>query len=1062
MSNNDPIDASSQHDDLRAELDRALRREEALHQEREIMLAAMQEIRPGRDTQELFAAIMGHLQSLFGFQYGDLYAPRSEGWIRVASTNTNDPGEVAVDGKWMRRIASGEIRILEDLQKEPEWQAICPAALSAARSAIFLPLQYGGAPLVGIASHEQVGIFQEHHRELTAKFIPILNQALSVIAGSRETKVHRNQIALLEDGTHALGVGLFRWNRDASIDSANETLLGMSQPWGDCEQWWQAVRDQSEVEELASALQHGRSVEILLRDRKGHRHAFRFARGGSDSREDWMAVLVTDLTAERHAEEVRREAEQRYSALFQSSPDGILVHDCEGFIRETNLRAEEMLGEVGTSLVGRRWSDFFNEDSLAKLHKIETKLQSEGAARYEVCLQRDDGNLFDAEVHTRTLTFHGERLGQTFLRNISERKKAEKTLRASELQTSASLAAALDAVVTLDHQGLVIEFNPAAVQTFGWTKEEALGRSLVELFIPEELRGAHEAGMQAYLATGKAKVLGQRLELPAVRKDGVRILLEIAITRIPGPDGRPNFTGFMRDITQQKADQEGMRLAKEEAEHASRSKTDFLAAMSHELRTPLHVIAGMTELAIAENPPEEVEQHLQVIESSARCLLDLIADLLDFGRLEAGEFAIRTAATDLGAMLEEIRGMTEHRIAKRGLEFLWQVPGDLPAAIDLDPVRVRQVILNLLGNAEKFTKKGFIGLKLQLQHEGPKPSLILEVRDSGIGFPQEQAEHLFRRFAQLDQEGTNRSHGGAGLGLAISRALLELMGGSIEAFSEPAVGSLFRVELPLRILQAERVNQVQEDDYVFGAGRSILLVDDHGDNRKLASRFLEKAGFQVQQAASGLKALHWLGNNNTCDIILMDLEMPQMDGIETTSRIHDLLGDAAPPIVALTAHAVAGFRDRCMKAGMVGYLTKPFGRKDLLKAVRPLLDGEASVPVAEPQSPSAVAAVEEMPAVITVRIDADTMPLVSGYLNRCAEMVAESLELARAQDAQGVRGIAHKLKGSGASYGIPEITRLGEALHGAAVAAHWQDVERHARELEEYLQCLQVEPRSGT
>jgi PAS domain S-box-containing protein len=1051
------------------DLKNSLLREGELRRESEVMVAASQEIRPGRSAQELFVAIMDHLQPLFGFSVGELYAQSETGWLRMASTAQSENNDVRIASHpLLHEIAKGRIHLFPDLQVIPGWSEGMPKELAETHSAILLPLTYEDSPLIGIAGHEDIGVFSSHHQGLAQKFIPIMNQALSVIASSRanlqvralqsENQENRDQIALLDEGTRVLGVGLFRWDGGNALEGPSDNLCKMAVPWGDCNGWWSAVREAVDMDTFSAALKRGEPLDLPMTDSDGSLHFFRFHLGVCESREQ-MPVLVTDLTTERLAKEERRRANQRYSALFQSSPDGILVHDQSGIIRDANIRAEEMLGAGNASLVGRSWSDFFPSERIEDFSEAVL----EGVSRYESVLRRGDGSTFHAEVHTQILSLEGERLSQTFLRNISERKEAERILRASEAQKSASLAAALDAVVTLDQRGKVIEFNPAAEKIFGWSCEEAFGLSLTELFIPEELRGAHSRGMKSYLQTGEAKVLGQRMELPAVCKDGNRILLEVAITRIPGPDGQSNFTGFMRDITQQKADQEGLRLAKEEAEQANRSKTDFLAAMSHELRTPLHVIAGMTELAIAERPPSEVENHLQVIESSARCLLELIGDLLDYGQIESGEFSIRPAATNLKELLNEIHGMTAHRMESRGLKLIWDVPKDLPYTVDLDRIRVRQVLLNLLGNAEKFTKKGFVGLSLQIDAKQKKPCLTFEIRDSGVGFPQAQADKLFRRFSQLDQEGTTRSHGGAGLGLAISRALTELMGGSIEAFSKPGLGSMFRVILPLQTVEPQKIAGSQATEPELASGHSVLLIDDHSDNRELATHFLEKSGMVVQQASSGMQAIKWLSTGNTCDVILMDIEMPQMDGMETTSRIQSLLKDKAPPILALTAHAVPGFRERCIRAGMASYLSKPFGQKDLLQAIVPLLMKPDATNVEPPGSELGLASPSATPihdpCSKEIFVDADAMDLVSGYVANCMEMVDQAIKHANSKNVEQLLPIFHKLKGSGASFGIPKISRLGQSLHVATQFEDWDTILDCLNILQEYLASLEVIPK---
>lgn len=542
----------------------------------------------------------------------------------------------------------------------------------------------------------------------------------------------------------------------------------------------------------------------------------------------------------------------------------------------------------------------------------------------------------------------GSQLGQ-----FIERQHAEKALLESEARKGAILESAMDCIVTMDHHGRVTEFNPAAERVFGFGRAEAVGQLMSDLIIPKQFRQAHKEGLKRYLATGEHKVLGQRIEITALRKDGSEFPVDLAITSFEH-NGQPMFTGYLRDITEAYKAREELSQAKEAAEAASLAKGQFLATMSHEIRTPLNAIIGMTELAMETSRQDERTEFLQTIQTSSELLLYLINDILDFSKIEAGQMDIEAIAFDPVELVESVIGLMAVRAQSKGLVLRSELGDHLPASLLGDPNRLRQILLNLVSNAIKFTETGEVVVIAEVVVSYGQPNQGVElhfaVRDTGIGIAPEHHERIFDKFCQADLS-TTRRYGGTGLGLSISNLLVELMRGRIWLESAPGNGSTFHISIPFPLVQQNRLLTVAtpSPDLIQSAltdaitqppvPKRILLVEDSEANQQLALRILQKAGYVVDLAVNGQRAVEQV---QACryDLILMDIQMPVMDGFAATTAIRQheqQTGQESVPIIALTAHAIEGYRERCLESGMDDYLTKPIKRDRLLETIEECL-----------------------------------------------------------------------------------------------------------------------------
>ncbi len=485
-----------------------------------------------------------------------------------------------------------------------------------------------------------------------------------------------------------------------------------------------------------------------------------------------------------------------------------------------------------------------------------------------------------------------------------------------------------DIIIFATTEGKIIEANRAALLSYGYTEEEIIGRSIFELIRPDKNLPVRT---NPFGAGGE----GIYYEAVATRKDGSTFLVEASMQSAHIGDGKV-LLSIQRDITERKQVEEELKVAMEHAEAANLAKSEFLANMSHEIRTPLNGMLGMIDLTLFTDLTKEQRDNLITAKDCASALLNIINDILDFSKIEARKLILE----DIGFDFKEFIEMTlkPHRIKAKGkgLRLNYKAAGNVPKIVRGDPGRIKQVLNNLLGNAIKFTDHGGIDFSVRcIKRIEDLATLEFSVKDTGVGIAPNDIEYIFKTFTQADNSVT-RKYGGSGLGLVISKQLVEMMGGTIEVESEVGRGSTFSFAIELGIGDTlnstgdVKTNRIKSTDAL-----QVLLVEDDRTNQIVIARLLKEAGHSVTTADNGFEALKVMEERHF-DLVFMDIQMPKMDGIETVRRIRRkerLIGGERAIIIALTAYALQGDRERFLRAGMDDYVAKPVQIERLFETI---------------------------------------------------------------------------------------------------------------------------------
>jgi PAS domain S-box-containing protein len=615
----------------------------------------------------------------------------------------------------------------------------------------------------------------------------------------------------------------------------------------------------------------------------------------------------------------------------------IVLLDTDGRVRSWNEGAEGIFGFSREEIIGQHLSKFYSEEEcIAGKPGVQLRLARIAGRFNEVGWRvRKNGAQFHASIEITALRNKRGKLtgfGQLIC-DISVQKDAEERLRKSEEMFRLLVSGVEDyAIVMLNPAGEIVSWNEGLKRIKGYGAEEILGKHFSCFYQAEDIAaGKPQTELEIASKKGRVEVEGWR-----VRKDQSRFRAHVVISALHDQAGvLVGFGKVTRDISQQEAAEESLKQARDQAQEASRLKSQFLANMSHEIRTPMNGILGITDILIRSELTDKQRQILKTLRDVGASMLAVINDILDFSKVEAGKLSLQSEAFSLAELMDGIREMFAVEASKSENEFFVSISEATPRIVIGDSGRLRQVLINLIGNAIKFTRKGNVTLTVNVNVLSDDDVLAdFRVIDNGIGISNEQIACLFEPFVQGDGA-TTRKYGGTGLGLSISKSLVELMQGQIGAESELGKGSTFWFRIPLKraTLSPETISKgagiadgLEYDpvpSWQFRSDSAILIVEDNPVNKSVILMELSEFGLAATAVSNGKEAVAAVLSQHF-DLILMDCQMPEMDGWQATNQIRALeTNGKRVPIIALTAQALEGDRDKCLAAGMDDYLSKP-------------------------------------------------------------------------------------------------------------------------------------------
>ena len=642
-----------------------------------------------------------------------------------------------------------------------------------------------------------------------------------------------------------------------------------------------------------------------------------------------------DALSDRHR--VEKEL-RKLSLAVDQSPSGIMITDLDGKIEYVNQAFLHCSGYEKMEVLGRN-PRFLNAGNTpdSTYDELWKSISSGHPWMGELINRRKDGGEY-IEANTVVPIKQADGSVSNYLaikEDVTEKIKVEVELlrhrdhlaELVEEQTvsiKAIVDTAADGIITIDQRGKILSFNTAAEEIFGYSAKEITGQS-VNILMPEPHRSQHDNYMRRYLESGEGKIINGRAVVTGVRRDGSTFPLSLAISAME-IGGEKRFTVIGRDISAEKEAERALIASREAAEAASRAKGDFLANMSHEIRTPMNAVIGLSHLCLQTDLDPKQREYLEKVHHSARSLLRILNDILDFSKIEAGRLEVEEVPFGLDEVLGQLKTLVDTRLADKKLEFKLHRAAEVPPRLLGDPLRLGQVLINLVGNAVKFTEEGEIGVEVEVEEaHRDGVSLRFTVRDTGIGMSSEQCARIFQSFSQADTSIT-RKYGGTGLGLAISRQLVGLMGGNIRVESAPGRGSSFIFTLPFG--KAEGLPDLDQNAGQSNlaaakiSGAHLLLAEDDEVNRLVARELLARVGVRLSTVENGALALERLAHEEF-DGVLLDLQMPVMDGISAAKEIRKQERFKKLPIIALTANAMSEDMRRCLEAGIDDHIGKP-------------------------------------------------------------------------------------------------------------------------------------------
>ncbi|MBT2282349.1 PAS domain S-box protein [Paenibacillus polymyxa] len=651
-----------------------------------------------------------------------------------------------------------------------------------------------------------------------------------------------------------------------------------------------------------------------------------------------IVSISRDITQHKDADRRLRDSRQRYRSLFEHNPAAVYSLNLEGKYSAVNSKLVQMLDIPRNKLIGQSFLSNLDKCEVQYgKHYFEMVKQGE-PQYYETRIVNSSGRKIEVSVTNVPIIVDKEMVGvYGIVSDITERKEYTERIQELSKQHELILNTVTEGIYGLDADGITMFMNPAAASMFGYEAKEFIGKNSHPIIHHTRADGSHlpqeECPIHMTVLDGQRRSIKEDVFW---RKDGSSFLVQYQVTPIIEQGQIQGAVVVFNDVT---GEREIVR-AKETAELAAQAKSEFLSMVSHEIRTPMNGIVGMTELLIGTDLSEEQREYAEIIRDSGDALLNILNDILDFSKLESGKMALAYEPFALRKMLEQVAELFKPRADEKHLEIRYRLNPSIPEFMVGDAIRIQQILVNLVGNALKFTDQGSIDVTVDIIKGGKPEDSVLDfaVQDTGIGIPADKLDQLFQSFSQLHPV-INRKYGGTGLGLVISKRLVEIMGGSIRVESIEGEGSTFRFAIPAASVDASAEqtasqfhhDRTRQSDKV---AMRILVAEDHPVNRKILREYLEKLGYHADVCTNGVEAIDAI-SQNAYDIVLMDIYMPVMDGLKATDLLHRLIPqDRIPPIIAVTGKAKRKDKEACLERGMRDFISKPVMLSELKRVLQ--------------------------------------------------------------------------------------------------------------------------------
>ena len=825
---------------------------------------------------------------------------------------------------------------------------------------------------------------------------------------------------------------------------------------------------------LASPLSIGDRIIGVLAVQDYHRPDA-YAPGDLDVLHFISNQVALAIERKRNEEHISKQ-NARLNAIFESGTHVMWTVDTQSHLMTFNRNyAALFLRRNGVYPV--RGMDLWEADMMRMDAEVREQFAGHYAAvaggeaqRFEVRLTDARGQDIWAEVHLNPIYLGDGSFDEisAIAHDTTEQKRAQLALQAQEEKFRSIFESFQDIYYRTTSRGVLTIISPSVKEILGYEPAEVIGQSVYDFYGDP---ASHERIAQELLEHGRLR----NFETQMRHKEGRMVSVLINARRNADDSGTE---GIARDVTEMRQMQDDLRLAKEAAETALEAKTQFLANMSHELRTPMNGIIGMIDLLDQTvDTPEQLE-YVDTLRKSSDALLTILNDILDLSKIQAGKLQLHEVAIELASVMERIRSLFIYRAEQKGIRFTYHITPHTPRFVVTDEIRLLQIISNLVANAIKFTNEGTVSVVVSsVSTDGERHTLRFAVQDSGIGISELDAELLFTNFTQLDTT-PSKSYGGTGLGLAISRQLSELLGGEIGVLSDLGEGSVFWFTISCREARAEEMPAPAPDRDAelkpFAIAPQVLLVDDNAINQKVGQRLLSKLGCKVDIAGDGPEAIaRASGSSARYDIIFMDIQMPDMDGVQATREIRNRLGVKCPPVVAMTAYSMQEDAGRFMREGLDDYVGKPVKSRKLYEVLHRWLrpNPAYTTTYAKPAAPGQVAPAPlslngagaspeaaELPAIdieivrqlMSLGGSEFTVELYQEFEQEAGALLRDAAFLVTTNDFPALLPMLHQLKGTAATVGGGALAAQARHLEHQLKAGHTADTAAGFQLLEHY------------